>query len=125
MANPGLIKNYIAGGTVSQYRVVKFGANDGEVVQGAAATDLLIGVSCQPGDVAAGERVDIVRSDMADVEYGGVITRGKKLTSDADGKVVEAAPAAGANVHIIGIAEVSGITGDIVPMYIEPSVMQG
>jgi hypothetical protein len=125
MANPGLIKNYRAGATVNQYRIVKFGANDGEVVQGAAATDLLIGVSCQPGAVSAGQRIDIVRCDMADVEYGGVVTRGKKLTSDADGKAVEAAPAAGDNVHIIGIAEVSGIAGDIVPMYIEPSVMQG
>ena len=125
MANPGLIKNYTAGGTVNQYRVVKFGSSDGVVVQGAAATDLLIGVSCQPGAVASGERVDVVRDDMADVEYGDTITRGKKLTCDSVGRVVEAAPAAGANAHIIGIAEVSGVVGDIVPMYIEPSVMQG
>ncbi len=125
MADPGLIKNYTAGGTVNQYRVVKFGASDGVVVQGAAATDLLIGVSCQPGAVASGDRVDVGRCELADVEYGDTITRGKKLTSDADGRVIEAAPAAGANVHIIGIAEVSGVAGDIVPLFIELSVMQG
>jgi hypothetical protein len=125
MANPGLIKNYTAGGAINQYRVVKFGASDGVVVQGAAATDLLVGVSCQPGAVASGERVDIVRSGSAEVEYGGTITRGKKLTADADGKVIEAAPAAGANAHIIGIAEVSGVVGDIVPMFLEPGMMQG
>lgn len=125
MANPGFIKNYTAGGTVNQYRVVKFGSADGVVVQGAAATDLLIGVSCQPGAVASGDRVDVVRCEFADVEYGDTITRGKKLTSDADGRVIEAAPAAGANVHVVGIAEVSGAVGDIVPMFIELSVMQG
>jgi hypothetical protein len=126
MANPGLIKNYTAGGAINPYRIAKFGAADGEVLQAAAATDLLIGVVAIPGSAAAsGERVDVIRDGLADVEYGGTVTRGQKLTSDANGKAVVAAPAAGSNVQIIGIAEVSGVAGDIVPMQIQPSVMQG
>lgn len=124
MSNPDLIKNYVAGGSIGEYRVVKFSA-DGTVVQAAAATDLLIGVCCQPGGAATDERVDVVRSGMADVEYGGTITRGTKLTSDSNGKVVAAAPATGSNAHVIGIAEVSGVSGDIVPMMLTPGVMQG
>lgn len=126
MANPGLIKNFTTGAVCNPYRIAKFGAADGEVLQGAAATDLLIGVFSIPGAAAAsGERVDVILSDIADVEYGGTVTRGQKLTSDADGKAVAAAPAAGSNAHIIGYAAVSAVAGDIAPMLISVSVMQG
>lgn len=125
MSNPHLIKNYIADGAIGQYLVVKMGAADGKVAQASAATDLSVGVCCQPGGAADGERVDIVRSGLVEVQYGGTVARGKKLTANSAGKVVEAAPSAGANVHIIGIAEVSGVANDIVYLMIAPSVMQG
>ena len=126
MAKPGLIKNYTAGGVCNPCRIAKFGGADGEVLQGAAGTDLLIGVFSIPGAAAAsGDRVDVIHSDIADVEYGGTVTRGQKLTSDADGKAVAAAPVAGSNVHIVGTAAVSAVAGDIAPMLIGISVMQG
>ncbi|EHN77499.1 hypothetical protein SMCF_2974, partial [Streptomyces coelicoflavus ZG0656] len=46
------------------------------------------------------------------VEYGGPVTRGARLTSDAEGRAVAAAPAAGQTVEIIGRAMVSGVLGD-------------
>jgi hypothetical protein len=93
MRNEGLIKNYTAQGAVPAYRIAKFGSVDGSVVAAAAATDLLIGISGRVPADASGDRVDIVRSGIAEVEYGGAVTRGQPLTSDASGKAVAASPA--------------------------------
>lgn len=125
MKNEGLIKNYIADAAIGKYRIVKAGSADGYVAQGAAVGDLLIGVTSRVTAEAAGDRVDVIRSGIAEVEYGGAVTRGQKLTSDASGKAVAAAPAAGTNNQIIGVAEVSGVLGDIGSVFIAPSVMQG
>lgn len=119
-----LVKSYIAGAAVAAYRIVKPGTADGAVIQGAAATDSLMGVS---GEVAAasGERIDINQGGMPDVEFGGNVTRGGPVTADADGKAVAAAPGAGSNVRIIGFAVNSAVSGDIAPILFAPGVMQG
>lgn len=124
MANTRLNKNYIAEAAIAAYRIVKFGAADGQVVQAAAATDLLVGV-CESVGPALGERCDVVKSGIADIEFGGVVARGGPVTSDANGKGVAAAPGAGANVRIIGFAEVTTAAGDIAPVLLAPGVMQG
>ena len=96
------------------------------MVQAAAAADLSIGVAIIPGTAAAAaDRVDVAHDGIVDVEYGGTVTRGQKLTADANGKAVAAAPSAGANAQIIGYAVVSAVSGDIAGMMISPSVMQG
>jgi hypothetical protein len=124
MANALLIKQGTSEAAVSPYRIVKFGAADGGYVQSAAATDFHVGV-CESVGPASGERMDVVKSGIADVEYGGAVTRGGPITSDANGKAVAAAPAAGSNVRIIGFAEVSAVAGDIGAALIAPGVMQG
>lgn len=125
MGNPTLIKEGTAEAAVTKYRIVKFGATDGGYVQSAAAGDFHAGVYGENFDVANGERLGVIKQGIADVEYGGAVTRGAPLTSDANGKAVVAAPAAGANVRIIGFAEVSGVAGDIGPVWVEPGLMQG
>jgi len=124
MANQILAKNYTAGAAIAAFRIVKMGSNDGEVVQSAAATDLLIGVN---GEIApaSGERVDIQKVGIARIEFGGTVTRGGPVTSDATGRAVAAAPAAGANNRIIGFAEVSAVSGDIADVLLAPGLMQG
>lgn len=124
MANVTLNRNYTAGAAISPFRIVKPGANDGEVLPAAAATDLLMGV-CESVGPAIGERCDVVKIGIADVEYGGAVTRGQPLTADASGRAIAAAPAAGANVRVIGFAEVSGVLGDIGSVLLSPCVMQG
>jgi hypothetical protein len=125
MRIPGLVTNHTADAAIAAYRIVKFGAADGNIAQAAAAADLSIGVTDRLAAAAAGDRIDVVRSGIAEVQYGGNVTRGKKLTADANGKAIEAAPAAGANAQVIGTAEVSGVLDDIGSMFIAPSVMQG
>lgn len=123
MRNEGLAKTLIAGAAVAARRIVKFGSGDTAVIQAAAATDLSIGVSDL--GAASAEYCDVIIDGIALVEYGGNVTRGDKLTADADGKAVTAAPAAGVNAQIIGIAMLSGVSGDIGSARIAPSVMQG
>lgn len=118
------IKNYLAGATINPYRIVKFSA-DGTVIQGAAATDSLIGVVDIPAIAAATNRVDVVRDGFCQIEYGGTVTRGDLLTSDSVGRAVTAAPATGVNNRTIGISEVSGVVGDIVYMQICCGSVQG
>ncbi len=124
MANTLLNKNYTAGSAINPYRIVKPGSSDGEVVQAAAAADSLMGV-CESVGPASGERCDIIKSGIAELEFAGVVTRGGPVTSDADGKGIAASPAAGANVRIIGFAEVTTAPGDIAPVLIAPGIMQG
>lgn len=124
MANPDLIKTYVAETAVAPYRIVKFGSTDGSVVQASVSTDSLMGINGMiQGD--AGKRVDIIHDDIAEVESGGTITRGDWLTSDANGKAVTAAPAAGTNANVIGKAMVSAVAGDIFNCLIAPCRIQG
>ena len=125
MHTPGLIKSNSAGGAIAARRIVKHGATDGTATQAGASTDLLLGVTTAIGASAIGERVDVVLTGTADVEYGAVVTRGQLLTADASGKAIPAAPAAGANVRTIGVALVSGVAGDIGTALLSPGSMQG
>ncbi len=124
MANNGLTKSYLAEGTINPFRIVKPGANDYGVLQGAAATDFLVGVTTEV-DASSGERVDVIHEGIADLKLGGTVTRGGPVTSDASGQGVAAAPGAGTNNRIIGFAVISGVSGDIIPVQLAPGVMQG
>ena len=55
----------------------------------------------------------------------GTQVNGYVLTTDANGKAIEADPAAGANNNIIGMALESGVDTDIKSVLISPSVKQG
>lgn len=119
-----LDKNYTAEAAVGANLFVKPGSVDGKIVQAAAAADLIIGVS-ENIAAAAGERCDVVHVGMADLLLGGPVTRGQELTADANGKGVVAAPAAGANNRIGAIAQVSGVAGDIIPVFVTLGLKQG
>lgn len=124
MSTPSLIKNYVAEAALTRYRLVCWGATDGTVKPAAASTDKIIGVAEGFG-AAIGDRVDVVRDGIADVEYGGVVTRGDPLTADASGRAIAATPAAAANARIVGYAEVSGVAGDIGSVAVNPETIQG
>ncbi|MEX1120866.1 MAG: DUF2190 domain-containing protein [Balneolales bacterium] len=124
MKTEGLIKTFIADGAVTGRRLVKPGAADGQATQASAVTDAIIGVSDAVGADASG-RLDVIMSDIAEVEFGGAITRGDFITSDADGKAVAAAPAAGVNNSVAGRAMISGVDGDFGYVLLAPGQIQG
>lgn len=123
--NPSLFKTKTAGGAIAAYRIVALTTTDNQVVQAAAATAALCGVTQQLGADAAGDPVDIAKGGLPEVTLGGIVAAGDPLTADAEGKAIKAAPAAGSNVRIIGFAEVAGIAGDRIPFQFAPGVMQG
>lgn len=124
MANNGLTKSYLAEAAISAARIVKVGAADYGVLTAAAVSDKIIGISTEI-DAASGERIDVIHEGIADLKLGGTVARGDFLTTDASGQGVTAAPAAGTNNQIVGKALVSGVSGDIIPVLIAPSMLQG
>lgn len=122
--NIGLTKNYKAGGTIPARTLVKFGADDRTVVAAAAATDNVIGVSCDV-DAVVGDPVDVQIQGIGLAIASAAITRGALLTSDAVGKAITAAPAAGVNNRIVGIAWQDAASGDIFDVLIEQGTVQG
>lgn len=112
---------YTAGAAILPRRLLKFSASR-TVIQATAATDAIIGVSDSLGAAAAGDRVEVYQlGTHIEVLAGGNITRGAELTSDADGKAVAAAPAAGATCRTAGIAQDSYVAGDVVEYLAAPS----
>lgn len=124
MSNPLLIKSFTAGAAIAAFRIVKFSATD-VVIPGAAATDRLIGIC---GDVAPAinERCETVIFGIAYCEAGAAIAQGDMVTSDAVGRGITAAPAAGVNNRVIGVAwDAASAAGDVIRVSLEPGVMQG
>lgn len=126
MANPSLTKSYVAELAVLPYRIVKFGTADGQVQQAAAAGDACIGVADNLGQDTVGTRVDVIQSGIAEVEAGAAITRGALVISDASGRAITAAAAAGTNVRYVGVALANaGGAGEIIPVDVHPGSFQG
>ncbi len=117
-------KSLKAQGAVGKFLILKPGTADFTAVVASAATDLLIGTA-DGLDKADGEMVDMDVRPVAEVKLGAAVTRGQRLTANAAGKAIAAAPAAGANVQLIGIALKSGAADDVIPYLRNLSVMQG
>lgn len=95
---------------------------------GASPTTMLCGVvKLEGGSVAAvGDTVDVVVSGIYPVRAAGTIARRALVTSGgADGTAITEAAAAGTNVGVIGQATASGVSGDRIPVLINPFIKQG
>jgi hypothetical protein len=131
--------SYIAQGALAPRQIVKFGTADGTVTASSAATDSTVGVVVSPSAVADGDRVEVARDGLPDVQFGGNVTRGDALTSDANGHAITATRhqhvenVAGAYAQnastavapadrIIGYAEVSAANGDVGEMLLSPGM---
>jgi hypothetical protein len=123
MAKPDSSRNFNAGADIVAYTIVKPGASNDKVVPAAAASDALIGVVSI--DVKSGYRVDVIQNGVAFVKSGGTIAEGDPITSNASGQAVKAAPAAGTNNRIIGIAMTDAVSGDVFPAFLSVGYMQG
>ena len=111
-SNEGLIKTYEASGTINEYRLVKFGTADRAALQAGASTDKFIGVAGLPkgATAASGDSIDVIKAGVADVIYGGTVTRGDRLTSDADGKAISAEVLFGEKTAVVSGGSAGNIT---------------
>lgn len=115
-----LTKNLTATTAIPARTLVKFGAADGTGVPAVDGAAFIFGVSHEI-DTAVGERCSVHGiGNIADVLYGGTVTRGDALTADAQGRAV-ATTTTGA--RCVGFAEVSGVVGDIGSTIVTPFVL--
>lgn len=125
MSNVMLFKSFVAGAAIGTYTLVKFGADDATVVPAAASTDFIIG-AVQEVSPALGERVDVAVVGVAQLTAGAVVARGALLTTDASGRAIAAAPAAGVNARTIGVAlEAASAAGDVIHVLLSQGSVQG
>ncbi|EKD83199.1 MAG: hypothetical protein ACD_39C00825G0001 [uncultured bacterium] len=111
-----LIKNYVAEDATEQYLIAKQGTADYQSLKSDAAAVNQLGVVCQPGEVAIGDRMDIVMMGEAEVLCAGNIDAGKSFTSDGAGKAV----AANATERAVGIVLEAGAATRIVRCLVAP-----
>ena len=104
--------------------IAKFGADDDTMSIAAAVTDNMVGIF-QHITSAAGKQVEVMLTGISDLKIAGTVTRGDLITSNASGQGVTAAPAAGVNNNVVGTAMRSGVTGDVIPVLLGPSQIQG
>lgn len=116
MANPSFIKSFKSGGVIPANSMIKFGSTDGVVEAATAPTDGVIGVSVLGAD-AAGDIIDVTMGGIEEVKLGGTVGAGDFLTSDAASKAISAA----AGNRVVGYATESGVSGDIIGVFISPS----
>jgi len=114
MANPTLIKTFIAPAAIAGRMLVTFGAADGKVAEASAVSDPLLGVAEQIGS-RDNDRVDVIVAGIAEVVAGGNITRGDSLTANASGQAITSV--AGTD-RIVGLALQSGVANDIIDVLI-------
>lgn len=116
---------YKSAAAITQFRIVKLFSTD-TVTVAAAATDTLLSVN-KTNITAAGQHVDI--ADIGEIvwcEAGAAVGIGARITSDASGRGVTAAPAAGTNNGIVGIAmSVANAAGEYFRLVVTPQTFQG
>lgn len=118
MKNELFVKGFAPGAAITKCRIVKVGAADEVMIQ--ATADVGCGIANEQGALATDDTVDVVLSGIAKVEYGGTVTRGAYLTSDANGKAVVADTE---GQEVIARALAAGVVGDIVGVLITPFVL--
>jgi hypothetical protein len=124
-ATTGLEKSVKCTAAITEaFTIAKFGADDDTLSLATGVGDDLVGIF-QHTTENAGDEVRVRLGNISDVKFGGNVTRGDWLTSDANGRAVAAAPATGVNNNVIGIALVSGVSGDIGPALIKQGQIQG
>lgn len=125
MSNILLSKCFQAAAAIATYTLVKHAAADDQVQAAASGADLVIGAT-QDVAPALGERVDVAITGITYITAGAAITRGSRLMSDASGRVITAAAAAGSNVNTIGVAlESATAAGDVIRVNLIPGTFQG
>lgn len=124
MSNPLLMKAFTAGGAINPYRIVRIASAE-TVEQAAAVANTMIGVNTDLA-IVANERVEVAVQGIAFVEAGAAIAIGVLVTTDASGRGVTAAPAAGVNNRHVGIAlDAAVAAGDIIRVLLSPGSVQG
>lgn len=94
-----------------------------KAAKAGGSTAAIIGVALY--DATAGQTGTVQVAGVARVKLGGTVNANDPITSDANGQGVAAAPGAGVNAYIVGIALEGGVSGDLIDVLIAPGRVQG
>jgi hypothetical protein len=109
-----------ANGAISAFRIVcEDTSADGKGIQATANRGRIIGIGPNY-DVADGVMFQFSGAGTAQLLLGGSVTAGDWLKSDANGKGVLMALGGTTPQHCVGIAQRSGVSGDIIPVDVMP-----
>jgi len=127
-------RGFVANGNISPSRLVKIDPTaPGKVLQCSAASDVAVGV-CQAGThnasvatfddgyaAVAGLNVNVFTvGDLCQVQSGGTITAGDRLTSDSSGRAVTAS----SGNYTVGYAEQNATAADqMIQMRVQPGLI--
>lgn len=119
-----LIRSFVADADIRGNRIAAFHASKQAAIEAASNVAVVLGVTTSPGAKAAGI-VDVIQLGRAEVVAGGNLSRGARVTSDAEGRAV-AIPAPGAaavTVTVVGVVQTPAAEGDIVEIVVAPSAV--
>jgi hypothetical protein len=121
---PGLrIPGLLAGANLAanQYRFVKPGATEGQVIAIAAVTDVPCGIQLDKPD-AAGKQIEVETFGITEVEVGAAVTYGDRLQCDAVGRAIAAAATGFPVARALGAATAAGQRIPVFVYAIAPAV---
>lgn len=123
---PTFIRAYEAAAEIDGYVIVTYAAPAaGKTVTTATnGTAPLVGVSDAMG-APIGGMCDVHRAGLVSVRLGGAVSAGDPITADANGRGIEAAPASGDSVFIVGFADEPGVADDIIDVFCAPGTITG
>lgn len=112
--------------SLKQFHLAKFTVVNGRVDFATAVADVPAGVIQDNNASVIGNATAIRMLGLSEVVAGGVVAAGDRITTDAQGRGVKAAPAVGVNNAIWGVAKTSaGAAGERFSMFVSPQIMQG
>jgi len=122
----GLINSFQGSAACTEFRFVKLTSTAKEKLEcaDAGAGDQVLGVCAEPG--GAGDNISVAQSGIGMMALDGsgtAIVAKDRLQSDAAGKGVKSAPAAGVNAEIGAISLVSTSADELGWVHITPMVI--
>lgn len=128
-STPVLVRQFIANGTITAYRVVKLSSastdEQARVIAPTATTDQPLGIALE--GASDGQPVRVGMIGIFTAEAHGAITAGTLVCIGATtGRISTQAAASGTNQTLLGIAlETVTTQGDLLAVFVLPSIMQG
>jgi hypothetical protein len=112
--------NLRASGTIRPYRFVKQDGSTDNAGAEADANEVAVGVSngtnldyTSANHAVDGDVIHLQPGSIVDVEFGGTVTVGGRVKSDADGKAVAVATSGATQQNSLGVALHGGADGKI------------
>ncbi|MEW5970227.1 MAG: hypothetical protein AB1706_10195 [Pseudomonadota bacterium] len=113
----------IADSAITAGNVIKIGDSDTDCDKATTSTDFLLGIALN--SCATGEVCYFRGGGVAEAIAGASVTRGNLLTSNTASKAIAAAPAAGANARVVGVALESASANGLFDVLVSPGSVQG